>query len=144
MLYKAKKNGSILAFVLIMMGVVMILALGMMQSTIVNQQSSIITDDSAIAFQAADSGAELAYLQVMKNLVATIDDIKEVGKTCNNGVISGSVSNGGVYLIDFYDKNSNAMTSCADSVRDVRSARVRGLFGRAIRIIIIQLPVPQI
>lgn len=133
------QQGSILVFVLVMMGVVMILALGMMQSTTVNQQSARVTDDAAVAFQAADSGAELAYMQVMKNLVETVGDVG----TCNNGTITGSIVAGGNYMIDFYDDVPNRVGSCGDTLVDVRSARVRGFFGRSIRAIQIQLPVPQ-
>ncbi len=137
MKYKKTQKGSVLAFSLLTMAIVLIIAVGMMRVSSIEQVASGTTDDSAIAFQMADTGAERVFHKLLKESVATLNDVGP----CSAGTVTQSVSGAGSYRIIFFDQSGDKLTSCADPATDVRSAKIVGSFGRAVRAVHISVSV---
>ncbi len=138
------KKGSILVFSLILMSIVLVSAISVMSTTIIGQNIAAVTDDSTIAFQAADSGAEQAFLEFRKNRIAILNQFS--GGTCSGGVVT--VNNLGInsrasYELLFYDADGAQVGDCAVSTDTIQSAKSIGYYGKAIRAVEIAVSIPS-
>ncbi|HHH12382.1 MAG TPA: LamG domain-containing protein [Candidatus Moranbacteria bacterium] len=126
-----QKNGSVLVFSLLALAILLIVALGIVRVTAIGQLGAGTTDDSAVAFQAADSGAEHVFYKLLKEAVPTLGAVGP----CAGGVVSRTIDGGGSYSVEFFDETGDRLEQCSDSTTLVRSAKVTGFYGKAVRAI---------
>jgi len=131
-------KGSVLAFSLIIMGMMLVVALGLASVSSIERKTSSSTNKSNQSFQVADSGVEMV-LNRIKNAAGLVD-IANLGSglTCDatTGNISASLSNGtvDVALLD----EAGAPVSCNSSTRtlaDVKKIKSVGTFAGTTRAI---------
>jgi hypothetical protein len=105
----ANRQGSILAFSLIIMFVLMIIAVGVATVSVKERKMSSDTGKSIIAYQAADSGAEVALEKIIQKGWTKVDDLTDPLKgnmSCDDtsgvAIISDSAPSG-EYDLTFED-----------------------------------------
>ncbi len=138
-----RKRGSVLIFTLILMSLALMSAIGIMSTTIIEQNIASVTDDSTVAFQTADTGAEQAFHEFRKDRIATLNDF--TGASCSGGRVSATNVDGvagASYDINFYKEDGSRVTSCSADTKPIRAARVTGYFGKAVRAVEIAVSVP--
>jgi len=138
-----RKRGSVLIFTLILMSLALMSAIGIMSTTIIEQNIASVTDDSTVAFQTADTGAEQAFHEFRKDRIATLNDF--TGTSCSGGRVSATNVDGvagASYDINFYKEDGSRVTSCSADTKPIRAARVTGYFGKAVRAVEIAVSVP--
>lgn len=124
----------------------MMSAFGIISTTIIEQNIAAVSDDSTVAFQTADTGAEQAFYELRNRRIATLDEFD--GATCSGGTVTATGVNGvsnAVFEISFYDEGGDAVTGCGSTsgATDViRSAKSIGYFGKAVRAVEIAVSVP--
>jgi hypothetical protein len=105
------KKASILAFTLVMMGILLAAGLSLMGATIVDQKVALESGDSVQALQNAESGTEVAVSVLSGNFVSndpTLDDAFDVTNTsfqCTNGVVTNT--NDASYKLTFYEEDAS-------------------------------------
>ncbi|MEI7890467.1 MAG: hypothetical protein WCI36_00710 [bacterium] len=102
--FNNKKQGSILAYSLIVLGMMLSIAVAISSSTIIEKKSASATSSSVQSLQTADSGAQLAIktINAGSNLTSVINTIP-VFSTCDNGVIKNlSIPGAGRYDLYLY------------------------------------------
>lgn len=57
-------RGSVLAYTLIVLAILMIASVGLLTATVSNMRSALLTDNSANAFQTADSAAQRIFARL--------------------------------------------------------------------------------
>jgi hypothetical protein len=127
------KPGSILAYSLIIISIMIAIVATMSIATVISKKSASSTDASVQAYQTADSGVQLTIKEIDNNLGATISS---VFSDCTNGVISdqsyGSLN--GTYTISFYsDEAGSTLMDCSDQVKDIRSIKSVGTYNGTVR-----------
>lgn len=140
---KQDKCGSVLIFTLILMSIVLMTALGIMSTTIIQQNIASVTDDSTIAFQTADTGAEQAFHEFRRDRIATLNDF--TSGSCSSGTVTVTNVDGVAnvdYDIHFYKEDGSRMTSCSEDTMTIRSARITGYYLKAVRAIEIAVSIP--
>ncbi len=137
------QDGSVLIFTLLLMAIVLMSAIGIMSTTIIEQNIASVADDSTVAFQTADAGAEQALHEFRKDRIDRLNAF-DPGQ-CSGGRVTRTNVNGisgAQYAISFYDENGNRVTRCSDRTISIRSARSVGQYGKAIRSVEFAVSVP--
>ena len=141
---RALKNfsrGSILAYSLILLGIVLTASIGMMSASVTNLKTVSLSDKSINAFQIADSGSQA----VIKELKAAADGDKLSdidGGSCNNSTksIDKDLFLEGRYRVTFFDASDPAVQlGCGADVSDVASVKSVGTYGdtaRAVQVVV--------
>jgi hypothetical protein len=128
-----RKKGSVLIFSLIILSLMLITALSIYFSSGKNRTSSLITNKSNQAFQAADSGAEIISREIYKESNMRIEDLGD----CDSGgaeTISDYIDSGNErkYEVFFYDLNGNKL-NCSSNVADINGLHSVGTYGGTVR-----------
>ncbi len=119
-------------------------AIGIMSTTIIEQNVASVTDDSTVAFQVADAGAEQTLHEFRKDRIGTLDAFNP--GNCSNGRVTLMDVNGvsgARYTVSFYDENGNRVAHCSDSTVNIHSAQSVGRYGKAIRSVEFAVNVPM-
>ncbi len=119
-----KKRGSILAFTLIVVLMILVISLGVVTVSTTELRSSSSTDKTTVAFQVADTGME-SILEKIKSSNYLDDTLLEVFPGCVNGVISGTVGIGKQYDVRFF-RDDDSLVGCGDRVGDISKAKSVG------------------
>src|SRR3989337_2715916 len=108
-----KPKASVLAVSLVVMGVMILIALGISFSSLQSRKSSIGSSKSNVAFQNADSGVEVVMQRIKENASG---DISDIDPDCN-GIIEVS----GKYRVELKDSSDPpaVVTGCARPVSDI-------------------------
>ena len=112
-----KHKGSILAFSLIIMGIVLVAALGIAAVSVTEQKNAGTTAKSTQSFQVANSGSEL-LLQKVKGQSGQLSLISGLG--CSGNSVTGSVSSGS-YAISFYKQDGTTVVVTGTIVSGIRT-----------------------
>ena len=134
---KKTKPASALIFTLIILFIGVVSAIGIASSTLIARKMSTTSGKSVASFQVADSGAEI-ILQKMKDTLDSDSNAKitDMGLSCNNGTVSGSISSGKEYEITFLDENGNQLPAgCSAPISDVQKIRSIGTYAQVSRAI---------
>lgn len=133
-------KGAALIFAMIILGITTVIALGLATSSTIGVQSASVTDDSTVAFQMADSGAERSFLKLLK-LDTRVEKIQEIGP-CDAGTKKVSISpvSGGRYELQFFTENGIDPLSCDADTLQIRKGQSTGYFGKAVRKIEFSIP----
>ena len=133
---KLGTRGSILAFTLIILGLMLVIAIGIASVTIQERNSASTGGASTQAFQVADSGVELVIQKIKQSPTDTVDSLKKAGTTCADGTITMDVGiSGGSTKITFYKDDNNAPATCGDLLASVKKVKSVGTFASASRAI---------
>lgn len=127
-----KQKGSVLAYTLIVLSLMLVVALNMSMAALRSKQSSITTGSSIQAFQAADSGSQL----VLKGINVNPGSYPLSNRfSCNeiNGIatIMGMINNASYAVVPFKKQGLNdvPMTSCASDTTDkISKIKSTGVF----------------
>ena len=135
---KKMSRGSILAYSLILLGIVLVASIGMMSASVVNFKSVSSSEKSTNAFQVADSGSQAILKMMKKTSESTIGNmiINDAGGSCsgNNDAVAQSSGSflGGSYKVTFQSDNGSTL-KCSDSVADVASVKSVGTYSNTVR-----------
>ncbi len=122
----ANQRGSILAFSLIILFILMVIAIGVSTVSVKERGMSSDTGKSVVAYQAADTGMEIVLNAIIKDGQVSVDALDDGGMNCDDSsgeaVIGGSAPIGG-YELTFEDANG-AIDVCGDSdnIVEIKSA----------------------
>jgi hypothetical protein len=131
-----RRKGSVLVFSLIVLSFLLVASLSIATLTLSETKSSIALNRSTVAFQIADSGAEILLEQIYGNTCNTqrLDCLGTCNIQNSQAGITGSINNGS-YRVIFYDTTGNTLSSCSDTTwRDaVQSIQSEGNYGDTTR-----------
>lgn len=139
-------RGSILAYSLILLGIVLVASIGMMSASVTNLRSLSLNDKSAIAFQIADSGSQAVITKIRRVSGSTVRDI-DTSSNMNCGSVatlsSGSSTGflGGAYSVTFL-KNDGTTLTCTDNISDITSIKSVGSYAETARAVETAVTVP--
>ena len=122
-------KGSALVYTLIMMLFLMVGALALMTTTIIQQRGVSGTTESVRAFQLANDGFE----DVIAKYNRGASNLSGLG-TCNNGTVTNTIATGS-YTATFTDSNNTAIANCATPLSDVAQVKVVSTVGSSTRAI---------
>lgn len=132
-------RGSILAYSLILLGIVLVASVGMMAASVTNLRSVSSNDKSINAFQIADSGSQAAIAKIKAaDSSARVSSLYASVSACNNDDPINLL--GGDYRLSFYDQN-DAKLGCNDDVSEITSIKSVGAYqdvARAVRVAVAQ------
>jgi type II secretory pathway pseudopilin PulG len=137
---KKNKPGSILAYSLIIISIMIAIVAATSIATVIGKKSASSTDASVQAYQTADSGVQLATKKINDNLGQTIGS---VFSGCSNGTVSNQSYAGlnGTYALSFYsDETGNNPLGCdgqdnlVDNIRNIKSIGVYNGTVRALNV----------
>lgn len=129
-------RGSILAYSLILLGIVFVASIGMMAASVTNLKSVSSNDKSLNAFQIADSGSQ-AVIKMLKG--AGGSDLGDItGVTCSGSdavVESPGSFLGGSYKVTFLNSNGETMkcSGAQGKIADVASVKSIGTYSDTAR-----------
>lgn len=140
------KKGSVLAYSLIVMFMLLSIALIISKTSTISLQNSITTTKSVQAVQIAESGSQLAKSKIISlrsTATTTIKDLKDPtlpGANCDgSGKITGAAIAGGTYDVAFY-KSDGSSLDCLGKLSDVKTIQVQGTKGDVTRAIEVSIP----
>lgn len=126
----AKAKGSVLAYSLILLAIVLTASIGMMSSSVVNFRSVSMSDKSGSAFQIADSGAQAMIANIKKS-----DSSDEIKKLFNSPSECSDPSFNlltGKYRVSFYDEDESPL-DCNDDIGKIASIKSVGTYSDTTR-----------
>lgn len=134
-LLKRYSQGSVLAYSLILLGIVLVASVGMMSASVTDLRSISSSDKSVNAFQIADSGSQAA-IRLLKNTPGgTLKSMIEPTTSCPNGntaTVESGTFLGGNYRVIFLDDAGQAL-KCSDDVSKVVSVKSVGTYSDTVR-----------
>lgn len=143
-MFKLRK-GSALVYTLIMMMLLLVSALGLATTTLVQQRRTLGTTESVRAFQLANDGlAEIINFNKNSGVAPgvwakSIDDLKGTsGGTCLDGRVTRPITTAnytGTYDATFKDKNGDRITSCGTPISAIEEIKIVATVGSATRAI---------
>ncbi|QQS61079.1 MAG: hypothetical protein IPN70_04305 [Candidatus Moraniibacteriota bacterium] len=127
------KKASVLAFTLIMMGVLLLAGLSLSEATLRDRRTALDSGNSLQALQIAESVGNTAIEKLTANTsdVATIETVIENGTSI---ICSSGPSGVGTYDILFYKINEIRM-ECGEAAEDVAKIKVYGKYRGTARVI---------
>lgn len=138
MIIAGTKKGSVLAYSLIVMFMLLSIALVMSKTATMSRQNAITTTRSVQALQIAESGSQATNKQIMSlrgDTTKTITDLANaLGGSCNNGTgfVTASMS-GGTYSVQLreYDASGNLsnVPNCSVRLNKLKQISVQGTSG---------------
>ncbi len=157
---KKKQKGSILAFAVIIMSFLMVIAIGLVASSILIRKGADISSNSTSAFQNTDKGMELFLYELYENtkpfntlndLAKSIDKNLDGEYNCynNDGVAVIGGDNSEFKIISYKEvdptdpnnegKDLGIADSCGIEIARIKKVKVTGNFGTATRSIEVNL-----
>lgn len=120
---KKFSKGMILAFSLILLGIILIISVGMITSSTTNLRSTLVSNNSAQAFQIADSGAQKTKVKIKDLKASNNKKVQHINPgNCTGGKISDNILEGN-YTITLYSKDANdnlvEITTCNEDINNV-------------------------
>ncbi|QQS21155.1 MAG: LamG domain-containing protein [Candidatus Moraniibacteriota bacterium] len=141
-------RGSVLAYTLIVLAIVLAASIGMMASSVTDLQSISSNTRSSSAFQIADSSAQLirATIKNPSGVPSSADTIGEYWTNCRNRDGKASVTGemlGGTYEVSFLGGEPEQDLECGDDVSAVTVIKSVGSYrdtARAVRVFVAARP----
>lgn len=136
----AKVKGSVLAYSLILLTIVLIASIGMMSSSIVNFRSVSTSDKSGNAFQVADSGAQAVIAKIkVADPSNPIRSLFNSPSECTTGAPISLLT--GEYRLSFYGGDGSEALNCNRPIADITSVKSVGTYSdttRAVQVAVAQ------
>lgn len=138
------RRGSVLAYTLILLSVVLLAAIGIATVSVTNERGALLSNRSVSSFQVADTGSQAAIAEIRNTLSsggAQLSDLTVAGGSCSNagGFATISSSNSGTvgdYTLTFYDKDENQL-KCSDNLSQIATVKSVGVYrdtSRAVKV----------
>lgn len=133
--YLSKKQGSILAYSLIVIAAMLAIVGSFSVVSIIEKKGSSGTEFSTQSLQTADSGVQLALKKIMNS--GGVGTIGSVFPACNSG--SGKVEGndagpgGSLYELTFFDNAGVAPLSCSANISEVANIKSVGTYKNTVR-----------
>lgn len=130
---QANQQGSVLAFTLIVMFIFLVIAIGIANVSVKEIKMSSDTGKSITAYQAADSGAEVALEKIIGHSWTVNDFDGDPSFSCVDGagldpaVITGSAPSGD-YNLTFKDSTDLNISACNDAVTTIDKIKSSGSY----------------
>ncbi len=129
------KRGSILAYSLIIITMMIAIATSLSISTVLEKKGASATDFSAQAYQTADSGVQLAIKKINNNLNSKINDPGMfVCDASGNVTAIDAGPAGSSYKLSFYT-DSAQITDCNELANTIRIIKSTGTYQGTVRTI---------
>ncbi|MFC1645008.1 pilus assembly PilX N-terminal domain-containing protein [Patescibacteria group bacterium] len=151
---KNKKQGSVLVYTLFIMFLALIMAVGIIISSVSETSSTLATKNSTAAFQVADSGMEFVNQAIKENAgaVASVGDLCDLSSfvdACDSSgddaVCESAVSDMD-FIVEFFDGETDSdIMECGDDVSDILRVKSTGTYketSRAVEVKLGELPTP--
>lgn len=131
------RQGSILAYSLIILAMMLAIATSLSVSTIIEKKSASSTEFSVQSLQTADSGVQLALKKINGNLVKPVNDpVNFSSCTVVGGTATVADQNDagvvGVYTLSFYQADG-AKVNCTDLANSIGLIRSVGVYKNTVR-----------
>lgn len=135
-------QGSILAYTLILLGIILAASISMMAASVTNLKSVSSSNQSVNAFQIADSGSQV-MLKMLKETTETKLADMIAPASCPIGqdaTVNQTNFLGGSYRVTFKDGDGNTL-KCSDNTSEVASVKSVGTYrntARAVEVAVLQ------
>ena len=133
------RKGSILAYSLIILATMLVIAVGISTVSIMEKKNAGKTDASVQALQTADSGAQLLIkaFDDASDKTQQIASILPTSFSCSAGSISGDsgVSGTGTIVMTLYTDEAGAtpVTNCGEQIQNIKSIKSVGTYNDTVR-----------
>lgn len=138
------RRGSVLAYTLILLSVVLLAAIGIATVSVTNERGSLLSSRSVSSFQVADTGSQAAIVAIREELSSggsKLNDLTIAGGGCSNSggvatIVSASSGTPGKYTLTFYDKDENQL-GCSDDLSQIATVKSVGEYrdtSRAVKV----------
>lgn len=124
-------KGSILAYTLILLFIVLTASIGMFEASITNLRSVSSNDKSTNAFQIADSGSQAVVAKIKKASGSTVGDISGIDCSGSMATLSSSLFQG-AYKVTFLDADEKTL-KCNDDISKITSIKSVGTYADTAR-----------
>ena len=139
--YFTAKRGSVLAYSLIILAMMVAIAATMSVATVIEKKSASSTDFSVQAYQTADSGVQLAIKKIKtatsSDADATIAEAFSATGSCDdtgNTIATVTSADAGSYILTFFsDDAGTKITDCDDKVTSIASIKSIGTYKDTVR-----------
>ena len=132
----SKQKGSVLVFSLIVLSFLLIASLSIATVTVSETKSSVTLERSTVAFQIADSGAEILLEKIYSNTCngQRLDCLGTCAVRNNKAGIEGTINNG-TYRVEFFQIGGTPLNSCSTTTWrvDTESIQSEGIYGNTTR-----------
>ena len=131
---QSNAKGSVLAYSLIILSVMLLIAISLSAVTLTQTKSSLTGQNSSQAFQTADSGVQVVLKKIKK--AQPTANVNSIG--CSGaGIITGGLS-AGTYEVQLYEYDSSSgadvpMGDCSASVGDISKIKSVGKYAGTAR-----------
>lgn len=138
---QANRQGSVLAFTLIVMFIFLVIAIGIANVAVKEIKTSSDTGKSTMAFQVADSGMETVLEKIKGGPYTTVNELATVGgmvcvddSGATPAVIGSTLASGGEYELTFKDDAdpSNDILLCTSGAT-IGSIKSKGTYKQIAR-----------
>jgi uncharacterized protein (TIGR02145 family) len=132
----SRNRGSILAYALVILGMMIAIASTIAVSAIVGKKSASSTEFSVQALQTADSGVQIAQKIIKDNPSGTI---ASVFSCSGSGVVTGTLVEPNDYKVSFLESDGTTQLSCSDDIADVVYIKSVGTYKDTVRAVSVKL-----
>ena len=134
----SKIKGSILAYSLIIISVMIIIVSSVSVVTVIEKKSAVSTDSSVQAYQTADSGVQMAIKEINKIISTGNSSSTSIGSVFANCVdpnsADGSIFAGAEYKLSFFsDEEGNTPIGCSATIDQIQSIKSVGTYKDTVR-----------
>jgi hypothetical protein len=135
-------RGSILAYSLIILAMMMAIATSLSVATIISKKGASGTESSVQSLQTADSGVQLALKKINSNLGDFINDPKNFGSDCKDvgtpavATIENktiTTTDTGNYTLSFYKEDGTTPVLCGALASDIGMIKSVGNYNGTVR-----------
>ncbi|HEX8974073.1 MAG TPA: hypothetical protein VF817_01130 [Patescibacteria group bacterium] len=127
------KKGSILAYSLIVITIMLVIVGGITVASLENKKSATSTESSVQAYQMADTGTQYALKAINDNLGKQIKD-PLIFQNCSNGVVTINYGGSNSIVYTFFDSTDTALT-CYDLLSKIATIKSVGTYKNTARAI---------
>ncbi len=131
------KDGSILAYSLIVISVMIVIAASLSVVTVIEKKGAVSTDSSVQAYQTADSGVQMAIKKINKAISQQEegDPITSIFPNCGEtNPEDGTISDAGKYKLSFFsDEAGTTPLACTALIKDIQNIKSVGEYKDAVR-----------
>ena len=123
------KKASILAFTLIMLGILLAAGLSLMGATLVDQRTAIDSGKAIQSLQTAESGTDIAVSRISNDPTSDLATIfpASLGYTWSGDTVTASAAQG-EFTLTFLDKDGNELSSSSAKGSEVESIKSIGTY----------------
>jgi Tfp pilus assembly protein PilX len=134
------KRGSILAYSLIILSMMLLIAVGMSFVTVTEKKNASTTDSSVQSYQTADNGVQLAIKKIKDNAANPVATITGVFGSCSvnaNGFaqVTRNDAGPGTYTLTFYsDQDAQSkIADCSKPINTIHNIKSIGAYTDTVR-----------